>query len=190
MQTSAANNVVKLPRADLFPMLCTVGKVSCYCLFHFLHGSSFPNSLLLSAEWWFSTLVQVFSAVQKMQPGVLPWKTTTTTKQAAAIFTPFQGNCKLQLTLESEILSISVSCGHTSYVNLWDFCSMSQNVPLCALCHSQLLPNEHPCKWFVSSRRQIASVFVALALAKDADTFQSSCHHGSSSYLYSLVKWI
>lgn len=88
-----------------------------------------------------------------MQPGVLPW-----TKQTAAISIPFQGDCRPQLTLRPEILSIFISCGHTGHVHLWDFRRTSRNVPLCALCLFQWLPNEHPRKWFVSSRGQIAYV--------------------------------
>lgn len=143
MQTPTDNNVVRLPRTDLFPVLCIVGKVSCYCLLHFLHGTSFPNSLLLSAEWCFSTLVQVFLAAGAENAAR---SFALKTGQTAAIFAPFQGNCKPQLTLRSEILSFSISCGHTGYVHLWNFHSMSRSEPLCALCLSQLLPNEHPCK--------------------------------------------
>lgn len=120
-----------------------------------------------------------------MQPGVLPW-----TKQTAAISIPFQGDCRPQLTLRPEILSIFISCGHTGHVHLWDFRRTSRNVPLCALCLFQWLPNEHPRKWFVSSGGQIASAFVIIVLAKDADTLWLLHTSGSLHYLYSFVEWI
>lgn len=74
-----------------------------------------------------------------MQPGVLPW-----TKQTAAILISFQGDRRPQLMLRPQILSIVISCGRTGHVHLWAFRRTSQNVPWCALCLFQWLPNEPP----------------------------------------------